>query len=164
VGIVIAGAVFAGVLALSRAGGAGRIPITVEGPMPAIEGPGLRGEPVAPGDFRGKVTLVNFWASWCGPCRHEQPALERLAKELDGVGFVGINFRDDPAAALEYLREFDVSYPSVEDRDGALAHAFLVPYLPATILVDEAGEMRYRLVGPQTEETFRRYLAELLSD
>jgi DsbE subfamily thiol:disulfide oxidoreductase len=140
--------------------------VEVKGPMPRIDRGALTGGRVAPELFQGNVTLVNFWASWCGPCRLEQPGLERLWGELQGQGvqFVGINFQDDRAAALAYLDEFDVTYPSVTDREGVLAYRFGVPYLPATVLVDARGEMRYRLVGAQTETTLRRYLTELLQE
>jgi DsbE subfamily thiol:disulfide oxidoreductase len=140
--------------------------VEVSGPIPRIDRAALNGGRVTPDLFRQKVTLVNFWASWCGPCRLEQPGLERLWGELQGNGvqFVGVNFQDDRAAGLAYLDEFDVTYPSVEDREGLLAYRFGVPYLPATVLVDAKGEMRYRLVGAQTETTLRRYLTQLLAE
>jgi DsbE subfamily thiol:disulfide oxidoreductase len=140
--------------------------IEVDGPMPRIDRRVLTGGRVTPDQFRGAVTLVNFWASWCGPCRLEQPGLERLSKELQtqGVQFVGINFQDDRAAALAYIDEFDVTYPSVADREGILAYRFGIPYLPATVLVDARGQMRYRFAGAQTETTLRQYLAQLLEE
>ncbi|HEX6207067.1 MAG TPA: TlpA disulfide reductase family protein [Actinomycetota bacterium] len=142
-------------------------PIEVSGPMPDVEEPSINGMgEVTPSLYRGKVVLVNFWASWCGPCRREQPGLSRLWEEYRdrGVQFLGVDFRDDRAAGLAYLDEFDVPYPSVEDPTGIIAHRFGVPYLPATILVDRAGEMRLRLVGAQTEEALRVHLEELLSE
>ena len=140
--------------------------VEVEGPMPSIDRQALKGSRVTPERFRGRVAVVNFWASWCGPCRLEQPGLERLSQELEdqGVQFVGVNFQDDRAAALAYLEEFEVTYQSVADREGILAHRFGVPYLPATVLIDARGEMRYRLVGAQTETTLRGYLTELLEE
>jgi DsbE subfamily thiol:disulfide oxidoreductase len=140
--------------------------VEVEGPMPRIDRRALSGGHVTPARFRGRVTVVNFWASWCGPCRREQPGLERLSKELKGHGveFVGINFQDDRAAALAYIDEFEVTYPSVADREGVLAYRFGVPYLPATVLVDARGQMRYRLAGAQTETTLRRYVTQLLEE
>jgi cytochrome c biogenesis protein CcmG/thiol:disulfide interchange protein DsbE len=72
-----------------------------------------------------------------------------------------VNFRDDEAAAREYVREFRVTYPSVTD-DGPLADAFGIPYLPATVVVDARGEMRYRLLGAQPEERVREYVEDLL--
>jgi cytochrome c biogenesis protein CcmG, thiol:disulfide interchange protein DsbE len=109
---------------------------------------------------------VNFWASWCGPCRREQPGLQRLHEGYGGRGvqFLGIDFKDDPAAAQTYLEEFGVTYPSVADPSGRLAHEFGVPYLPATIMVDPNGQMRYLMVGAQPEEVVREYVDRLLAE
>ncbi len=137
--------------------------IELSRPMPELEGEEwINGDPLTEQDFRDKVVLVNFWAEWCGPCRKEQPALQRLAEEYEGrVEFVGVDFLDDRVRALEFIREFGVTYPSVED-DGTLAHRFQMPYPPTTYLVDRAGVMRYQLLGEQEEDELRRYLEELL--
>jgi hypothetical protein len=74
-----------------------------------------------------------------------------------------VNFRDDEAAARAYLEEFEVAYPSLEDASGSIAHAFGVPYLPATIVVDGTGEMRYRAVGAIEEDTLRDLIADASS-
>src|SRR5688572_14325718 len=69
--------------------------IEVSGPMPALEGEWLNGE-LSPEEYRGKVVLVNFWGTWCGPCRREQPVLQRLSEDYDGeVQFIGVDFLDD---------------------------------------------------------------------
>lgn len=163
--VAAGGALIALVASADRASPTG--PIEVSGPMPAIDEPSIndQGE-VTPSLYRGKVVLVNFWASWCGPCRREQPGLSRLWEEYRdrGVQFLGVDFRDDRAAGLAYLDEFEVAYPSVEDPTGIIAHRFGVPYLPATVLVDARGEMRLRLVGAQTEEALRVHLEELLAE
>jgi thiol-disulfide isomerase/thioredoxin len=137
--------------------------VELSGPMPELSGADLTGGTVGPELYRGKVLVVNFWASWCGPCRREQPGLQRLSEEYRGRGvqFVGVNFKDDPAAAREYLRQYDVSYPSVPDPAGEIAFDFDIPYLPATVLADASGELRYRLLGAQTEATVEAYVEEL---
>jgi thiol-disulfide isomerase/thioredoxin len=137
--------------------------VRLSDPMPTLEGPALMGGRVDAALYRGKVAVVNFWASWCGPCRREQPGLQRLWEEYRdrGVQFVGVNFKDDPAAARAYVEEFGVTYPSVTDPSAVLAHRFGVPYIPTTILAED-GEMDYRLLGAQAETTLRRYIEELL--
>jgi thiol-disulfide isomerase/thioredoxin len=130
--------------------------------MPDLGDRWLMGEGLPTDAYRDKVVVVNFWGSWCGPCRKEQPMLQRLSEEYQGrVQFVGVDFIDDQAAAREFVREFGVTYPSVVD-DGPLAHAFGVPYAPATFLIDRTGEMRYQLLGAQEGSELRRYLEELL--
>jgi cytochrome c biogenesis protein CcmG/thiol:disulfide interchange protein DsbE len=140
--------------------------VEISGPMPLVEGAGLRGEAVGGDSYRGEVVVVNFWASWCGPCRREQPGLQSLHEGYGGRGvqFLGIDFKDDPAAARTYLAEFGVTYPSVADPSGRLAHEFGVPYLPATILVDPSGQMRYLMVGAQPEDVVREHVDGLLAE
>jgi thiol-disulfide isomerase/thioredoxin len=144
--------------ACSSGAAAGPAGVTeVSGPMPALSGTTLQGSTFGQADYAGHVVVVNFWATWCGPCRREQPALSAVqqAQGADGAVFVGVNFRDDAAAARAYLEDLGVAYPSLEDQAGSLAFRFGVPYLPATIVVDAGGQMRFRVVGALDEQTLR---------
>lgn len=136
-------------------------------PAPAFSGETLRDRRrLDDGFIRGKVAVVNFWGSWCGPCRDEQPALEALWKEYGprDVAFLGINTRrDQEAAALAYLEEFAVTYPSIYDPPSRIAFDFGVRVMPATFVIDRDGMIAAQIFGALRDEAdLRRILdAEL---
>ena len=113
--------------------------------LPALDGSGE----IAMSDFRGDVVVLNFWATWCGPCRREAPGLQSTwdAYRDGGVRFLGVNYRDDRAAAREYEREFGITYPSVFDPAGELAFSYELVGLPTTFIIDREGRIVYRFVG-----------------
>lgn len=102
-------------------------------------------------DYRGKVVLVNFWATWCPPCRHEIPSLERLYQRIGSQGFVvlGVNEWEDPDHVFAYTGQLgvDPTYPILFDSDSAVATAFEVNGLPTSYLLDKEGRVRYRAIG-----------------
>lgn len=119
-------------------------------PAPILAGPTVRGEPIEAGDLRGKVVVVNFWGTWCGPCRAEQPLLEAAWKRYRGgdVLFIGVNTRgDQEAAARAFLEEFDVTYPSLYDPTSAVAFEFGVRAMPATFVLDRDGLIAAEVIG-----------------
>jgi len=138
-------------------------------PAPAVTGSVLEGGSFDLSKERGKVVVLNFWASWCAPCRAEAPALQVVATELAkrGVVFVGVNTRDDPAAALAFLANIGSVYPNVDDSDGHVALAFhgtLPPdAIPSTIVIDRQGRIAARIVGPTTQLRLQVLLAPLVT-
>ena len=120
--------------------------------MPQLSGATLSGGTFGPAQYRGKVLVINFWNTFCPPCRREMPSLQSLFSQVGGQGvtFVGVDENDNGGAARGYLAKLGVRYPSLSDRN-TLASAFHVPYLPATIVVSQQGIERFRAVGEQNE-------------
>lgn len=115
-------------------------------PLPALVGTTLDDEPLDVADYRGQVVVLNFWASWCPPCRAETPALLEVADQTAdlGVQFIGVNVKDERSSALAFERNQEVTYPSLYDQPGELLLRFrrIVPQTPpTTLIVDEQGRI-----------------------
>jgi thiol-disulfide isomerase/thioredoxin len=111
-----------------------------------------------------EVLVVNFWASWCGPCRVEQPELSRVARAYRGRGvkFIGINVRDSQGAAESYAEEFKIPYPSLFDQAAVSAVRLQAFALPSTFILDRDGVVAYRLTGKTTRAILSARLDKLL--
>ena len=146
-------------------------PITTAGtpePAPAFTAPTLDGDSLRLADLEGQVVVLNFWATWCAPCRTEIPGFIALQEELggDGVQFVGIALDEDGADIVgPFAETFGITYPTVLDPDGDIAMAYGGTYsLPTTYLIDREGLVRQRLIGEVQPDELRPLLQALLDE
>lgn len=126
----------------------------------------LGGRSVRLRDFRGRVVLLNFWATWCAPCREEMPALETLARELGprGLAVVGVNFMESKGKVEVFVKEHGLRFPILLDADGRVSERYQVFALPVTFLVDRRGMLVATVLGIRdwTGPDARAYLDQLL--
>ena len=115
----------------------------------------------ATADLRGKVTLISFWASWCGPCREEHPLLSRFADT--GVTLVGVNYKDDPNNAKAWLVQLGDPYKTVvTDADGRTGIDFGLYGVPESYLIDKQGVIRFKQIGPMTPEVIDQKILPMI--
>ena len=119
-------------------------------------------------EYRGQVVLVNFWASWCGPCRQEMPILEKLYKKYSSLGFVvlGVNVDDKPAQAESLLKLIDVSFPVLFDTDKKISEKYKVTAMPSSFFVDRDGMIRSEHKGylPEYELLYKNEIKKLIRE
>jgi cytochrome c biogenesis protein CcmG/thiol:disulfide interchange protein DsbE len=116
-------------------------------------------------DFEGKWVLANVWASWCGPCKDEAPALERFSKQHRGdVTVVGIDTQDNTDDALDFIDEFGLSYEQLHDGSGDYAEDLGTTGVPESILIDPRGDVAYHVPGQVTAEVLRDQIAPMISE
>jgi peroxiredoxin len=136
---------------------------------PAIELATLEGGTLSLAERRGAVVIVNLWASWCGPCRAEMPALERLyvAERARGLEILAVNstVQDSPADARAFVEEHGLTFPILLDTNGAVSRAYRLRSLPSTYIIDRRGVIRQIFFGgPLSEETLANAVAPLLAE
>ena len=129
----------------------------------------LGGGRVTLSELRGKVVILNLWASWCPPCRAEMPALQRIyeSNRLRGLEVLAVNttFQDSEAGAAEFAREFGLSFPVLLDRSGEVSRTYLLRALPTTFFIDRGGVIREVVLGgPMSETKIRTAVEELLQE
>lgn len=136
----------------------------VDKPAPPFTRPLFGGGELALSDRGGRPVVINFWASWCPPCRDEAPILESLwRKHRNDVLFVGVNIQDAEGDARAYLEEFGITYPNVLDADGTVTVDYGVVGLPVTFFVNEDGIVARRWVGAVTQTQMSEWVEELAS-
>lgn len=133
-------------------------------PAPDFALPSLDGGTVELSRLRGKPVVLNFWASWCDPCRDEAPELARTARKLGRpVHFLGVNILDGREEALDYVGEFRVPYESARDARGVVAKRYKVTGVPETVFIDARGTIVGKYIGAfregQLAELVRRLIA-----
>jgi len=132
-------------------------------PAPAFSLPSLSkpGPTISLAAFRGKPLVVNFWASWCIPCRTEMPLLEQAYQAEQGrVQFLGIDANDTSGAARDFLNQVDVTYPAVSDANGGVAIQYSLFGLPTTVFISPSGKIMGRFIGELHADTLRAALKE----
>lgn len=125
----------------------------------------LDGTPVSLSELRGKVVMLDFWSSWCPPCRREAPALSRVYPEYQekNVEFIGVAIWDDRGDVARHVQEFELPYPNVLDERGQIAINYGVAGIPEKFFIDTRGNLVRRFVGPIDPEALRGVLDELLA-
>ncbi len=137
-------------------------------PAPAFELNSNSGKAVSLADLKGQIVLVNFWASWCGPCRQEMPILEQLNHQYrsKGVALIGVNVEPDSAAATAWLKATPVSFPILYDLDSKVSKLYEVQGMPNTVIIDRKGVVRYihRGYSPGAENEYLDQIRALIRE
>jgi len=133
-------------------------------PAPAFDLQTLDGGRLSLADLRGSPVVVNFWASWCLPCREEAPLLTAAAEEYgpQGLRIIGIVYQDSAESARDFMTRYGQTYPGLLDPDGRTAIDYGVFGIPETFFVDRAGVVRGRQVGAVTEDDLRTRIEAIL--
>jgi thiol-disulfide isomerase/thioredoxin len=114
-------------------------------PAPSFTLANRAGGEVSLAALKGKVVMINFWASWCGPCRQEMPLLDQMHKRYSSLGFtlIGVNVEANTKDAERWLKDTPVSFPVLFDRDSKVSKLYDVSAMPSTVFIDRKGNLRY---------------------
>lgn len=135
------------------------------GPAPQINIPTFRHGNFSLAEQRGKVVVINFWASWCVPCRNEAPMLERVYERYKdrGVVFLGVDYVDTDSKAIEFIDEFKITYPNGPDIGTETSQKYHIKGIPETYYVGKDGQLYGNYIGPfPNEQTLTSKIEELL--
>ncbi len=123
----------------------------------------FQGDTVSLQDFRGQGVVLNFWASWCNPCREEADLLENTwrAEQDNGIAFVGIAYLDQGPAARRYLEEFNITYPNGRDKGGDISRRYAVTGVPVTYFVQPDGKIVGKFTGPLEHDRLYTFLEQI---
>jgi peroxiredoxin len=138
------------------------------GPAPAFTLATLSGEQAALSQYKGQVVLVNFWATWCGPCQQEMPLLEQMYKKYQPAGFtlIGVNVDKEAAPVKALLARRPVSFPVLLDPANEVSKAYHVDEMPSSVIIDRKGQIRYihRGYKPGDENEYQDRIRQLIRE
>lgn len=141
---------------------------SISGPAPNFTLKSLSGKNIKLSELTGNVVLVNFWASWCGPCRQEMPLLDAIHKKYEPLGFtvLGINVEEQVANAKSFIDERPVDFPILFDSNNQVSKLYNVIAMPTTVVIDRDGKIRYIHQGYQSgdEVKYRKMVKTLVRE
>ena len=142
--------------------------VSVSGPAPDFTLKSLDGKNLKLSEMRGKVVLINFWASWCGPCRQEMPLLNSLHNKYEPLGFtvIGVNVEERTENARDFIKNTPVDFPILLDNENRVSKLYKVVAMPTTVVVDRDGNMRFLHHGyiPGDEFEYRKMVKKLIRE
>jgi thiol-disulfide isomerase/thioredoxin len=124
----------------------------------------MQGKVVSLSDYRGKKVMLNFWATWCGPCRVEIPNMIKLYDELSAKGFVilAVNLREDRDQVAGFVEQNKMRFPILLDSDGSVGAAYFVRGIPTSVFINDQGIIQAVQVGTLTDAALRQYVGKLM--
>lgn len=141
---------------------------SLKGPAPNFTLKELSGKNLKLSEMAGNVVLINFWASWCGPCREEMPLLNDLHNKYEPLGFtvLGVNVEEDAKNARGFLKNFPVDFPVLLDNKNTVSKQYNVIAMPTTVVVDRDGNVRYLHKGYKAgdEQKYRKIVKKLVRE
>jgi thiol-disulfide isomerase/thioredoxin len=141
---------------------------SVDVAAPAFDLPTRAGGRISLQDLRGQVVMINFWASWCGPCRDEFPVLDQMYRKYGPMGFrlVAVNVESDPTDAERFLAKVPVSFPIAYDHDNVVSGKYGVSAMPTTLILDRKGRVRWlhRAYKPGDEDEYLNQVRAMLRE
>ena len=140
----------------------------IQGKAPNFTLKSNTGKNIKLSELRGQVVLLNFWASWCGPCCQEMPLLEKLQQRYSALGFtvLGVNVEEDSSKAKSLLKDIPVSFPILFDTQNTVSEQYKVSAMPSTVMIDRNGNMRYLHKGykPGDEAQYKKWVKQLIKE
>jgi peroxiredoxin len=161
-------ALLAAALAAGAVGGASAAGTDASGPAPAFTLTALNGESATLSQYKGQVVMLNFWATWCGPCQQEMPLLDQMYKKYKPAGFtlIGVNVDKDAPPVKQLLERKPVGFPVLLDPASQVSKAYHVDEMPSTVLIDRKGNVRYLHRGykPGDENEYQDRIRQLIRE